>query len=258
MAKQQRTLHTLGIILRRQDFGEADRLVTLMTPTYGKRDVIAYGARKAVSRKTGHLELFSLADVILNLRREPGVITSVELVEPFLAVRDDLTLSAYAGYAAELLDRFTEDSDDDNSGHLFGLLRDVLARLCEVPDPRLALRYYEMRLLDVTGFRPELSDCVICGEPIRPEHQYFCIPDGGVVCPACGASNPNYSALTFQALKLMRHMQRSRDFKQVGSLKLKDDLLTEVETLLLGYITYVLERKLQSAEFVRRVRRMTS
>jgi DNA repair protein RecO (recombination protein O) len=257
MSKQQRTLHTLGIILRRQDFGEADRLVTLMTPTYGKRDVIAYGARKATSRKAGHLELFSLADVILNLKRELGVITSAELVEPFLPVRDDLTLGAYAGYAAELLDRFTEIGDDDNSAHLFGLLRDVLARLCETPDPRLALRYYEVRLLDVVGFRPELSVCVICGESVRPEHQYFSIADGGVVCADCGARNPNYASLSFHALKLMRHMQRNPDFKQVGSLKLNDALHTEVEVLLLGYITYVLERSLQSAEFVRRVRRMT-
>ncbi|MEM6526703.1 MAG: DNA repair protein RecO, partial [Chloroflexota bacterium] len=153
MPANNRAIRTPALILRRRDFGEADRMLTVLTPHRGKLDLIAYGARKAISRKTGHVELFTLADMLVNLRKEPGVVTQVEMLEPFLPLRDDLTLGAYAGYVVELLDRFTERGDDELSA-LFDLLRDTLARLCVEPDPRLALRYYEVQLLNQTGFRP--------------------------------------------------------------------------------------------------------
>ncbi|MEL7236312.1 MAG: DNA repair protein RecO, partial [Chloroflexota bacterium] len=107
MPPNNRAIRTPAIILRRRDFGEADRLLTVLTPYHGKLDLIAYGARKAVSRKTGHVELFTLADMLVNLHKNPGVVSQVEMLEPFLPLRDDLTLGAFAGYVVELLDRFT-------------------------------------------------------------------------------------------------------------------------------------------------------
>jgi DNA repair protein RecO (recombination protein O) len=230
-------------------------MLTVLTPAHGKLDAIAYGARKPTSRKTGHVELFTLADMMLNLRREPGVVTQVELIEPFMPLREDITLSAYASYAVELLDRFTQTGDEDLHG-LFDLLRDTLARLCAEPDPRLVLRYYEVHLLGQVGFRPELQTCVLSGNTVRPEHQYFSFADGGVVCPEVGTKNPNLPQISFHALKLLRHIQRS-PYQQVGSLKISEKLHIEVEALMLGYATYLLERQLQSAEFIRRLRRMT-
>ncbi len=253
-SKQQRAIRTPAIILRRRDRGEADRLVTVLTPLHGKRDVVAYGARKLTSRTTGHVELFTLADMLLNLHKDPGSIAQVELVEPFLPLRDDLTLGAYASYTTELLDRFTQMGEDDLRV-LFALLRDTFARLCSATDPRLVLRYYEVHLLGEVGFRPELHTCVLSGATVRPENQYFSFAEGGVVCPEYGASNPNLAGISFQSLKLLRHMQRSR-YEQVGSLKIPQAVHNELEALLLGYITYTLEQQLQSAEFIRRLRRM--
>lgn len=256
MAQSKRTTRTPGIILKRRDFGEADRLLTVLTPTDGKIDVIAYGARKPISRKTGHVELFTLCDMLINVHKQPGVLTQVEMVEPFLALREDLTLGAYAAYVAELLDQFTQEGDNDTPD-LFHLVRDTLARLCSEPHPRLVLRYYEVHLLGAVGFRPELQTCVLSGETVRPENQFFSFSEGGVVCPEYGAHNPNLAGISFQSLKLLRHMQRS-SYRQVGSLKVREPVHIEVEALMLGYITYVLEQKLQSAEFIRRLRRLLS
>jgi hypothetical protein len=78
--------------------------------------------------------------------------------------------------------------------------------------------------------------------------------DGGVVSRDVGARNPNLPSLSFHALKLMRHLQRSQ-WRQVASLKLNDRLHIEVEALMLGYITYTLESQLQSVDFIRKLRR---
>lgn len=255
MPKQDRAVRTPAIILRRRDIAEADLLLTILTPHHGKLDVVAHGARKALSRKTGHVELFSMTDMLVNKHRAPGTVSQVELIEPFLPLRENLLLGGYASYAVELLDEFTRQGDDDTPPALFDLLRDTLARLCAAPDKRLVLRFYEMRLLDLAGFRPELGVCVYTGEPIRPENQFFSFAEGGAVSYDVGTRKPNLAGLSFHALKLMRHLQRST-WQQVAALTLKEELHREVEALMVGYVSYTLEAQLHSVEFIRRLRRL--
>ena len=234
MPRPERAIRTQALILRRRDLGEADRVLTILTPNHGKRDVIARGARKPASTKTGHVELFTRADMLIHQGRDFGIAVQVEMVAPYLELREDLQRGAYASYAVELLDRFTAEGDDDY-GPLFTLLDDTFTRLCVDPDPRLAVRYYEMRLLEVVGFRPELNQCVISGEPIH------------------AMRSTSIVAVGMTTLKLLRHMQRS-PYEQVRSLKIAPALHEDVERVLLGYITFLLERRLQSVDFIRRVR----
>lgn len=248
----ERSYRTPAIILKRRDFGEADRLLTILTPEHGKVDVIAKGARKATSTKTGHVELFTRADMLIHRGRDLGIATQVEMTEPFLALREDLQRGAYANYAGELLDRFTAAGDDDLHD-VFHLLLRTLQDLCTDDDPRLVMRYYEMRLLDLVGFRPELNQCVFTHEPIQPEEQFFSYSEGGVVSPEAAKHGTSLIPVSLLTLKLLRHMQRS-PYTQVKSLKITPQLHQEVERLMLGYITFLLERRLQSIDFIRRIR----
>lgn len=255
MPRPERTYRTPALILKRRDFGEADRMLTILTPHHGKFDVIAKGARKAVSHKTGHVELFTRAEMLINKGREIDVAAQVEMVEPFLPLREDLERGAYAAYAAELVDRFTTESGELNEDdpRLFALLDDTFARISFEADARLAVRYFEMRLLDLTGFRPELQECVITREIILPEDQFFSFANGGVVCPAAAHHSANLTQVSMMTLKLLRHLQRS-SYKQVRSLAVGTPLHADVERIMLGYITFILERKLQSVDFIRRIR----
>jgi DNA repair protein RecO (recombination protein O) len=253
MPRPERAFRTPAIILKRRDFGEADRLLTILTPGHGKLDVVAKGARKPTSSKTGHVELFTRVDMLIHQGRELGIAVQAEMTMPYLAIREDLGRGAYASYVAELLDRFTGDADAD-SGALFALLDTTLDRLCHDDDPRLAVRYYEIRLLDLVGFRPELNECVFSRQPILPEDQYFSYVEGGAVRPEHAMKTAAIVPVSMLALKLLRHMQRS-PYDHVRSLKINMALHDEVERLLLGYITFLLEQKLQSVDFIRRIRR---
>jgi DNA repair protein RecO (recombination protein O) len=229
--------------------GEADRLLTLLTPRHGKMDVIAKGARKPTSAKTGHVELFTRADMLIHRAHELGIAVQAEMVEPYLGLREDLERSAFANYTVELLDRFTATAEEDLSG-VFQLLDDTLRRLADDDDPRLAVRYYEMRLLEQVGFRPELLECVVGRDPILPEDQFFSSVQGGVVCPAHAHRSTSVTPVSMLTLKLLRHLQRS-SYKQVKALKVSPQLHEDAERIMLGYITYILERKLQSVDFLR-------
>jgi DNA repair protein RecO (recombination protein O) len=253
MPSQERSFRTPTLILKRRDFGEADRLLTLLTPKHGKIDAIAKGARKPASTKTGHVELFTYADMLINRGRDLDIVSQAEMIQPYLEIREDLQRGAYANYAAELVDRFTATGEDDLN-RIFMLVNETFARLCIDDDPRLAIRYYEMRLLDLVGFKPELQECVISREMVVPEDQYFSYAEGGVVIPKYAHHSQGLTPISMTALKLMRHMQRS-SYPQVKSLKVPLYVHDEVERILLGYITFILERKLQSVDFIRRIRK---
>ncbi len=255
MPRQSRSIRTQAIILSRRDFGEADRLLTLLTPSRGKLRAIAKGARKPNAKLSGHVELFARSDCLLHQGRNLAILTQAELIEPYLGLRDDLQRGAYANYAAELLDRFTAD-DEEDAGGLFALLDDTLKRIANARDPRLATRFYELALLDVVGFKPELSECVITRMPLLPEAQFFSSDEGGVVSRAgLSLSQSRLLPIELDSLKLLRHLQRNANtYAEVESLRLSADEHGRAERLMLAYIAHLLERRLVSAAFLERLR----
>lgn len=262
MPRLERSFRTPALILKRRDFGEADRLLTILTPRHGKIDVIARGARKLNSQKTGHVELFTRAEMLIHTGRDLGLAVQAEMVAPYLPLREDLDRGAYAGYVAELLDRFTAKdelhpdsmADEEDSALLFTLLDETFHRVSFDPDIRLAVRYFELRLLDLTGYRPELSECVIGREEVRPVDQFFSASDGGVICPEHAIRSSGVVPISLNALKVLRHLQRS-PYGKIASLNVPSAVHHEVERLMQGYLTHILERRLQSVDFIRRIRR---
>ena len=255
MPKAPRQFRTQAIILSRRDFGESDRLLTLFTPGHGKIRAIAKGARKPSAKLSGHVELFARSDVMIHRGRNLDIISQAELIDPYLGLREDLRRGAYANFVAELLDRFTAD-EDINQSELFELLHQTLNRVADASDPRLATRYYELQLLDLVGFRPELMECVLARSELLPEAQFFSNEEGGVVSRAAAAHlGSALVSLEIETLKLLRHLQRSADdYDQVASLRLSPEQHAQVERILLGYVVHLLESKLQSVDFIRRLR----
>ncbi len=98
-----------AIVLRRLDYGEADRLITLYTIQQGKVRAIAKGVRRITSRMAGHLDLLTYSSVLLVKGRNLDLITQGQTIEGFSGLRGDVWRTTYACYLAELVDRFTED-----------------------------------------------------------------------------------------------------------------------------------------------------
>src|SRR5512143_4101073 len=98
-----------SIVLRHSDWGEADRLLVLYTREQGKVRAIAKGVRKITSRKAGHLEPFTHVKLQVSSGRDLMIVTQADTIEAFAPIREDLTLTGYAAYVIELLDRFIPD-----------------------------------------------------------------------------------------------------------------------------------------------------
>ncbi len=254
MARPDRTFRTEAIILRRMDFGEADRLLTLFSPEHGKFSAIAKGARKPAARQTGHVELFARSTLLIARGRELDVVTQAELSEPFLSLHEDRERAAYASYAVELLDRFTEPGEAN--APLYDLLGLAFSWLSEPDrDLRLAARWYELELLKLVGYQPELFRCLVGGEPITAQDQFFSASDGGAICPehAEGFEHPHLIPVSMDGLKILRYLQ-THVYETAKTLRLRDGLHNELERATQFYITYLLERRLKSIDFIRHVR----
>lgn len=251
MPGQERSIRVDGVIIRHSEFAETDRLLTIFTREAGKVRAIAKGVRKARSRKAGHIEPFTRANIQLARGRDLFILTQVESIDGYPALREDLVLLGYASYVIELIDRSTTDVEENRS--LYNLLIQTLSRLNRGDNPNLATRYFEIRLLDYIGFRPQLFSCVQCNAKIQAEDQYFSAIQGGVLCPKCGQLLPEARQISMLALKFLRHYQRS-SYREASRAGIPESVFNEMENLVQYYIITSLERSLNSPAFLRRVR----
>lgn len=249
MSPRPRVYKTEAIVLRTMDLGEADRVLTVLTPRLGKLRVIAKGVRRPRSRIGGGLQPFSDVQLVLAVGRTFDVVTSSSLEDPHLGLRNDLHSTAAAWYVVELTDRFCEGAADSHEA--FRLLAQALSALDagDAVSREVVARWFELALLDAMGFRPELTRCLDCGAAIEPEGNGYSPVGGGVVCPACIGSTVTSRRLDAEALKVLRHLQRS-PLVGVLRLRLTAALQREVESLLHDTVSAVIERELRSRDFL--------
>ncbi|HXF70662.1 MAG TPA: DNA repair protein RecO [Thermoflexus sp.] len=247
--ERERLYRTEAIILRRSDFGEADRLLTILTPEFGKLRVLAKGVRKIRSRKAGHLERFMRTSLLLARGRELDLISQAEVIASHPHLREDLARSTMAHYVAELAEIFAPEGEESRA--LYRLLAETLDRLDAEADPQRALRYYELHLLELAGFRPQVEFCVGCGEPLREERgpYGFASERGGVLCPRCAPRFPTACPLSRRALKGMRFILRS-SYPAFRAAPFSLPTLQELGEVVGRYLLTIMERRPRSLAFL--------
>src|SRR5438034_4098060 len=110
MSAREHLYKSEAIIIRRSDLGEADKILTIFTPNFGKLRVVARGVRKVTSRLAGHVELFTRSQMLLAKGRNLDIVTQSETIDAFRLLHENLSLIARASYAAEMLDKLTPDA----------------------------------------------------------------------------------------------------------------------------------------------------
>lgn len=248
----RRLYATDAIVLSRFDLGEADRVLTLITPEFGKLKAIAKGIRRPSSRLGGSLEPFAELRVALARGRTFDVVTQVAVGHAWLRLRDRLEPAATAWYLAELADRSLEERH--SAEPLYALLRRAYELLDAGMAPGRVARWYEMHLADELGMRPEVDRCVECDRVLEAEGAFRWVPPlGGVLCDRCPGPPASLTALSLEALKLLKAYQRL-DVEALAALRLPTGVEAEVETAMRDFIRHALERDARSLAFLDEVR----
>ncbi len=243
---------TEAIVLSRFDLGEADRVLTLITPTGGKMKAIAKGIRRPTSRLGGSLEPFAELTVTLARGRTFDVVTQVSVSHAWLRLRDDLESTATAWYLAELADRSLEERHAAEP--LYALLRRAYELLDAGMAPGRVARWYEVHLLDELGMRPEVDRCVECDRVLESDERFRWVPPlGGVVCERCPGPPHERTGLTLEGLKVLKAYQRL-DIEALAALRIAPSVEAEVEVALRDFVRGALEREARSLAFLDEVR----
>ena len=173
--------HDQAIVLRSYPFGDADRVVVLISPNNGKIRTVAKGVRKTKSRFGGRLEPFTHVDLVLYEGRNLDTITQVATVEPFRRLRGDLDAVVAAGMMVEAVDAVAQE--EESSLRLFLLLHRGLKALDAGHYSPDLITSFLLKLADVVGVAPALAECASCG---RTEGlSRFSFSGGGVHCRLC-------------------------------------------------------------------------
>jgi len=262
--RQQHSYSIEALVLKRTDLGEADRVLTLFTPTKGKFHAIAKGIRRPISKKAGHLELLSHSQLQIALGRNLDIVTQAEVRENFLHLRTGLWYMTCGLYLAELVDRFIEDSTQHLEVYqlMLEMLRGLEADVLEQQERKLKgttlvgqehvrtnllLRYFEIHLLSYIGYEPAFRNCAHCASELKPEENGFAPSLGGALCPRC--SRFWARSLSMNALKVLRLLQRSK-WSEVPRLRLDTHLQGEMEAVMHSLLRFHLERDLKSWSFL--------
>lgn len=144
-----RTYKTEGIILKRINYGEADRILTIYTKHYGKIRVLAKGVRRITSRRGGNVELFNHVALFLHQGKNLDLLNEAQVIDAFKVWRRDLKKVAVAYYFVELVDKLTPEGQANQA--VFQLLKNYLGKIGTAILPRLT-RSFEEALLEELGF----------------------------------------------------------------------------------------------------------
>ena len=239
-----------AIVLRSCKWGDADRIVTFYSKEKGKIGGVARGARRPKSRFGAALEPFSLCR--LNLFEKAGDsllrVSQVDLVRSSQKLRESLSLIDSAARMVNVVAAITPDGDPDPL--LFDTLEQGLASLHESEDPAFTALLFQIRLLGLTGFRPQTDHCAACGKAHFVGEPQFSPLAGGLVCLSCAAhQRVRCIALSRGSLSFLQQAIRL-DPAVVTRLRASGQVRGEVEAAIEGYVTVVAGKRLPSANFL--------
>ncbi|HCV27319.1 MAG TPA: DNA repair protein RecO [Dehalococcoidia bacterium] len=246
------TFTTEAVVLRHSDLGEADRLLWLLTPERGVIRATARGARKPGSKLGGHIDLLFHVKLSIREGRELHGVSQADTIDAFRAMRTDIGRLSRALYIGELSLRVSVE--DAPSHAVFRLLINSLGWLATTENEDTLVRWFTLRLLTITGFKPEFGACVECGDELEPADHVFSAERGGLLCPRCRSQGSDVLLPAgLGSIKVLRHLTRS-DYPAIESLIIGAEERRQIERILRSHTNSVIDRDVRSSAFLDEVR----
>ncbi|MBI2019899.1 DNA repair protein RecO [Candidatus Daviesbacteria bacterium] len=215
-----RAFKTEGIILKRRNFGEADRILTVFTPFKGKISVLAKGVRRITSRRGGNIELLNKVIIYLHQTKGMPILTEAKALETYPKLKQDLTLSTYAFHILELVDKMTAENQENRV--LYTHLVEVLSRLEKEPR-QILIRAFEAKALSNLGFV-------------------------SFVTPGVSAQSSSKSVI-----EILKKLE-SLNWSEIEKIEVSKNDALELERILRYHVERVIEGSLKSRKFLKKIR----
>jgi len=191
-------------------------------------------------------QLFSYSEFLLVEGRNLDSVSQCEIKESFFKIREDLDRMAYGSYFAELLRISTRECD--KSEELFRFFIKALYLLQVWEDLQFMARIFELKLMAIQGYAPQIFYCVNCGNRKFKEIWFSSIL-GGILCEKCKSNDKKAVQILRETLVMMRRMLKGK-FEDLVGLKLEESLKKELKTVLIDFVLHHIERKPRTLSFI--------
>ncbi|MCA1031788.1 DNA repair protein RecO [Bacillus timonensis] len=234
-----------GIVIRTNDYGETNKVVTLYTREWGKVGVMARGAKKPSSRLSAITQPFTYGYFLMQKSSGLGSLQQGETISTMRSIREDIFLTAYASYIVELTDKSTDEKKPNP--FMFELLLQTLQYMNEGLDVDVLTYIYEMKMLPVLGLYPRLDKCSICES--QTGDFVFSIREGGFLCRRCMDKDSYHFKISQATVKLLRLFYYF-DLNRLGNINLKDQTKSELKQVISAYYEEYSGLTLKSKRFL--------
>ena len=228
-----------GIVIAENNMGDYDKMLTMLTPNYGKISCVAKGARRQQSALLAGTQLFCFGEYLMYKGTNTYHINSCETIEIFYNLRTDLDKLKYAIHINKIIQDVTEENE--NCYKILQLFLNTLYTISETDkDKDFVLAVFKFRLLTILGFTPRVMKCTACKE--EKDLTKFSIKDNGVKCTACGKQDKSAIGMS-ESTKNAILYTISAPHKKIYSFSLKDESLKEFELISKIYFNEKLEKE---------------
>ncbi|MCR4429854.1 MAG: DNA repair protein RecO [Tepidanaerobacteraceae bacterium] len=237
---------TDAIVLGHRNIGEADRVMTLFSPEKGKISAVARGVRRLNNRLLGGTQLFTFSNFLIMENRNLDSISQCEIKESFHKIRANLERMAYGLYFAEMLRASTPEEDKNHA--LFNFFLKTLYFLQEWDDLELLSRIYEIKLMAIQGYSPEISRCASCGKKLT-EKMRFSSRLGGAICFRCFKDDASAVDISCETVKVLQGFIK-KPYRELINLDLQEEIKKQLKNACQPFIFHHLDRRLKTLEFI--------
>ncbi|MCU0651760.1 MAG: DNA repair protein RecO [Candidatus Omnitrophica bacterium] len=237
-------LKTEAIVLGKRDFRETSLLVNFFTRDFGKISGLLKGIRKEPQKFASTLEIFSLNDIVFYQSRNSSLhlVSQCDVKNNFSAARQSIFKVGSASTAMELADALTQP--EDKNEEIFDLTLTCLQELETTNNPDKIMTIFKIKVLALSGFKPNFDCCVSCGSKILGQCK-FSLNLGGLLCDKCQKKDITARSIFRGTTASILHIQRN-DFKNNLNLGMNPEIKKELGSILDAFLNFHLERQLKS------------
>ncbi|MGD8226489.1 MAG: DNA repair protein RecO [Desulfobacteraceae bacterium] len=240
-----------AIIVRVKEFGESDLLVTFFTPAKGQLKGVAKGARRSRKRFVNCLDICSLVNLEYTSKRREGTLCllhSGKLINGYPGLRSDFTALSKASFMIELTEILFPFGVSDPK--MFELLKEAFAAMTEGEALNLIPVIFEVKAMALGGYRINLERCSMCGRPYKAEGMaVFNRAEGSISCLKCQPESALLPGMRPETVNALKQMQ-TEPLSDLKGIKLADEILKEIKTVLKLHREYRLERRVKTSKYV--------
>jgi len=230
---------TKGIVIAEHNVSDFDKMLTILTPNFGKIECIAKGSRKPKSLLLAGSQFLCFSEYILYKGSDNYSMNSCEIIELFYKIRTDLDKLKIATYITKIISDVT--TENQNSYKILQLYLNTLYVIANTDkNLELVTSIFRLRLMSIIGFRPQIEECLSCKE--KENLNYFSIKDSGFKCIICAKQDSSSIEITETTRDAIRYITLA-DAKKIYSFIVPKETEKELEIISKLYLNDKIEKE---------------